>query len=193
MLRSYKKIWLDAFDLKGRMSRSVYLRALIVQVFAVTIPSWIAILLLSEVSEVIGYVGLLGLSFSFIPMLSATVRRLHDVGRSWKWLLLYYFTSFWLVGIILFLIHITDPCDEDNCYGPRLIEDKGHELSDEKQHEQDGQSMSIEASFVDERLTEQDVKNDRKKFWSSIGKLVLIHLIGGIAFTLFQELMWYVL
>lgn len=191
MLQSYKKIWLDAFDFKGRMPRGVYLRALLVQILLVTIPSWLAILLLSDENEVLGYVGLFGLSFSFVPMLSATVRRLHDIGRSGKWILFYPLTSFWIIGIVMFLIHVTDPSDGDNRWGAGSLRDKGMELCHEGQHEKSRQNKLEEASFVDERLTEQDIRNDRRKLWGVLLKLFAIHVIFGLVGYVLKELSWY--
>ncbi len=184
MLGAYKKTWLDAFEWKGRMRRDVYWKAMLVHVLCVCIPSLIEIVIFLENNEIFSYIGLFLITGSLFPMVAATIRRLHDVGKSGKWLLLYYITSFWIIGIIMFLIHTTDESVGDNRWGN----------GPEKEQQDDGDNNNIKgintSSFVDERLTEQDIKNDRKKLRGVFIKILLIHLICIILYIAFQAILW---
>lgn len=62
--------------------------------------------------------GLIGLAF-FIPYISATVRRLHDTGRSgwWFWIILVPFFG----SIILIILLLLESEGRDNEYGPYVI------------------------------------------------------------------------
>ena len=61
--------------------------------------------------------GLIGLVlfviFNFLPMLSVTVRRLHDTGRSGFW----YFIVLTVIGAIWFLVLMLLDSDDENQYG----------------------------------------------------------------------------
>jgi uncharacterized membrane protein YhaH (DUF805 family) len=96
--------------LKGRATRSEYWWYIAFQ-----LTSLVAFLALEEVLG-IGPAGrVLWLLLTFIPGITAAVRRLHDTGRSGGW----YFISYvpfigWLWMLVLMLM----PSDRDNEYGP---------------------------------------------------------------------------
>lgn len=179
MLGAYKTSWLDAFEWKGRMRRDVYWKAMLVHIVCVCIPALVQIVVFLEINEYFSYIGLFIITSSLFPMVTATIRRLHDVGKSGKWILLYYVTFFWILGLILYLIHTTDESVGDNRWGVG------------PQHLEGVSSRSMyESSFVDERLTEQDIKNDRKKLGGVLLKILLIHIICIIVYCGFQMILW---
>lgn len=98
-----KNFFVKAFDFNGRATRSEY---------------WWAFLfnfLVSFVTGMIGGVisGLVTLVF-FIPGLSLGVRRLHDTGKSWVWMLLGLIP---VLGVIILIVFYCQDSDGDNRWG----------------------------------------------------------------------------
>ncbi|MBT2571231.1 DUF805 domain-containing protein [Planococcus sp. ISL-110] len=105
-----------AFVFSGRSRRKEYwtfILGVMIISFALTIVELAAGL------EIAPDVGLLTTIFSliiFIPSLSVTVRRLHDIGRSGWWLLLSFIPV--LGWIALFVFTLLDSQSGSNKYGP---------------------------------------------------------------------------
>lgn len=108
----YVDLWKRAFDFNGRSTRANYWYAALYNV----IISIIIIILSSLASEYLYIVYCLyGLAI-VIPYLSLNVRRLHDIGKSWVYLLL---GCIPFVGAIIMLVFVCTPSQEfDNEYGP---------------------------------------------------------------------------
>ena len=94
----YAMFWQRAFDFSGRSRRSEY---------------WYPILFNFIIGLILGFLGMGILSglFGFatlIPGLAVSFRRMHDVGRSAWWLLLYFTGIGWFV-ILFFAILDSQP------------------------------------------------------------------------------------
>lgn len=106
--------FVDAFrqyaNFSGRATRQQYWMYVLIYV--------VIALVLSVIDSLIG-IGLLGLIFSLImlvPSISIATRRLHDIGRSGWWQLLWIIPLIgWLVLLVFFVTDSTD----DNPYGAR--------------------------------------------------------------------------
>lgn len=106
--------FVDAFrqyaNFSGRATRQQYWMYVLIYV--------VIALVLSVIDSLIG-IGLLGLIFSLImlvPSISIATRRLHDIGRSGWWQLLWIIPLIgWLVLLVFFVTDSTD----DNNYGAR--------------------------------------------------------------------------
>ncbi len=74
-------------------------------------------IVLGVIDNVLG-IALLGIVFSLgmlVPSIAITARRLHDVGRSGWWQLIYLIP---LIGLIVMLIFLVMDSMEDNEFGP---------------------------------------------------------------------------
>ncbi len=74
-------------------------------------------IVLGVIDNVLGIV-LLGLVFSLgmlVPSIAITARRLHDIGRSGWWQLIYFIP---LIGLIVMLVFLLTDSVEDNEFGP---------------------------------------------------------------------------
>lgn len=99
-------------DFEGRASRSAYWWFILFLLLVKLISLWLLSSFL-PFARASFYSELLSLIF-FLPSLSVTARRLHDVGKS-GWMLLLPFT---IIGIIPFLYWMLKPSDEGrNAYG----------------------------------------------------------------------------
>ena len=110
----YKRFWLGYFDFTGRTSRRDFWLT-----FLVTLLIGITATLYDYFSELPLAIYQIYVAFSvavFIPLISITVRRLHDIDRRGLWILI------WLVpfvGQIVTLVFLVRKGDEgDNRYGP---------------------------------------------------------------------------
>lgn len=177
MLEAYKITWLKTFEIKNRMSKEIYWKGMLMHFLLSFFPS--LILTIMELEHAVVIVFYLFWLFSIFPVLSSTIQRLHDVGKSGWNLLLYYVLGCLMVGYVLLLINLTkdsEPCD--NKWG-RI------------KYPQDEKKREINPSFVDERLTEQDVKKDRLKLFFVILKILGIVVLIGIAGTILAEIEMY--
>lgn len=102
----YRIFWTDCLFFSGRTRRFDY---------------WVPVIINFLITTVLGFFGAFGgvvvMAFnvvSLIPHLANDIRRLHDIGKSGWWLLLYLVPVFgWIVLIVFFL---TDS-KGDNQYG----------------------------------------------------------------------------
>ena len=102
------------FNFKSRASRSEYWYFILFLVI-VTIVLWIVDIAINGPNEVFLLNSIFSLA-TFIPSLSALVRRLHDIGRSGWYLLLGLIP---LVGIIILIYWACQPSTpQQNEYGP---------------------------------------------------------------------------
>ena len=107
--QSIISLYYNYFTFKGRATRSEYWWANLFYQFAYSILLWIDLVL------EIYYLSGLFAAMTFFPLISVTVRRLHDVSRSGGW--------FWinlvpLFGIIYFLyLLMKKGTPEENAYG----------------------------------------------------------------------------
>ena len=74
---------------------------------------WYLFLVLVSCVPIVGYIAGFVL---LVPTLAASVRRLHDIGKDWKWILV---SLIPIGGIIWLVVLLCQPSDEgDNLFGP---------------------------------------------------------------------------
>lgn len=180
MTEAYRQSWLRTFDIKTRMDKETYIRAMLMHVLIAFLPGLILGFL--EVENVLSVLVSLFFTLSLFPIVSSTVQRLHDVGKSGWNLLFYWFLGLCLIGWVLFGLQIKKESQpEENKWGcpaaPR-----------------DGQTATADPlpSFVDERLTQKDVEADRWKLIKTIFKIIIIYVIITVGILLFFGLESYV-
>jgi len=113
MIEAYKKYWRQYADFKGRTSRADFWWAFLANCLVGTIVSF----LMFMDSEGIGFMlyGIYSLVV-FIPTLSISVRRLHDIDKSGWW---YLINCVPCAGYIVFLVFLCLPgTSGSNKYGP---------------------------------------------------------------------------
>ena len=174
MLEAYKITWLRTFEAKNRMTKELYWKGLAVHFLVAFFPCMI--LAIMELENVLVIAWYLFLFVSFFPMISSTIQRLHDVGKSGWNLLLYSVLGCLMVGHVLLVLNLVKdsaPCD--NKWGVyHNLQEMGSGFADN--------------SFVDERLTEQDIKKDRLKLFLVVLKIFGIILLIGMAGTVLAEI-----
>ncbi len=91
-------------NFEGRATKSEYWWAVLFNVLASTAVSFIP------------YVGAVASVALLIPGLSVSVRRLHDTGKKWTYMLIELIP---IVGVILLILQYCKDSDGDNKWGPR--------------------------------------------------------------------------
>lgn len=158
MLSAYKKSWLDSFAYKSRMSKETWNKAVGMHVLIAFVPEMIFMLL---DLETVGMIWSLFALASFFPLVSCLVRRMHDIGKSGWWLLLDLILAPIMIGWIMFILQMRKESVPANQWGvPEAEEDDG-----------------ASGSFVDEKLTEADVKSENKRLFKIILKIIGILLV----------------
>jgi uncharacterized membrane protein YhaH (DUF805 family) len=117
----YLLAWQRATDFSGRSRRTEYWMFQLFNFLAAIVLGLVVFAcgaLLSEKDGLNAFaicMGMFGV-VSFIPALSITVRRLHDIGKSGYW----YFIAFvpLIGGLILFVFTLLDSYPDRNEYGP---------------------------------------------------------------------------
>ena len=104
-----KLVFKNYANFTGRASKSEYWWGFLF-LFAVGIVGYI----LSATVPPLG--GLITLGF-FLPNLSLNIRRLHDIGKAWYWLLMGLIP---LAGFIILIVYYCKDSDGDNQWGPGL-------------------------------------------------------------------------
>ena len=116
MIKSYLSAWRKSFDFKGKSTRKEYWQYLILNsiifVFFFLVPFVVANFIdfddfpdaISMLLLLIYSIGLLLLLGSIWVALPLTVRRIRDVGMSWKWI---FFVSLPYIGSVFVLIFLT--------------------------------------------------------------------------------------
>ena len=106
-----------SFTFEGRSSRTEYWQFMVI-IFLIQVMATIIDLSLNESGEVLIFSSLTNLFF-IIPSISLTTRRLHDIGKSGWFQLLYLIP---LLGWIIMLFFVFKKgSEEDNIYGESLI------------------------------------------------------------------------
>ncbi len=177
MIQAYKQSWIRTFKAKGRMGRELYIKALIMH-FVLQIPLFIMVFFDPLESENVLVLILSGILIIFsmaslFPIISSSIQRMHDVGKSGWYLLLYWLLNhLFFIGLILFGIQVRKESAEENQWG--LPADAAENMA----------GAAGEDSFVDERITEQQVKEERKEMRSTLLKVfgIVILVIFVIPF-----------
>jgi len=98
----------------GRATRSEFWYFMLFYVLALFVAGYMDTLIVDNTYGVITIIVWLS---HLLPVISVSVRRLHDTGRSGWW---YLVTFIPVVGIFIFLILAMFDSDGDNFYGPNL-------------------------------------------------------------------------
>lgn len=123
----YLDVWKNYFNFSDRATRQQY--------WMFALFNLIIVLILGVIDGVLGLgadagIGLLGGIYSLailIPSIAVTVRRLHDMGRSGWWLLLWLIP---LIGVIvIFIFTLLDSQPATNEWGPSLKYGEGSVLT----------------------------------------------------------------
>lgn len=114
MIKSYLSAWKRSFDFKGKSTRKEYWQFLISNTIILGFAVLIGVLgavnkdrlpvTISGAFYLISIVGLLSIFGSLWIALPLTVRRIRDVGMSWKWI---FFVSVPYLGGLFVLIFLT--------------------------------------------------------------------------------------
>ena len=112
MLKSYLSAWKKPFNFRGKSTRKEYWQFLILYAIILVFLFFIGLLLgaandysfLAAISMPIYLIGLLFAFGSLWIALPLTVRRIRDVGMSWKWI---FFASLPYIGGVFVLIFLT--------------------------------------------------------------------------------------
>lgn len=112
----YGLVWKRAMDFGGRSRRKEYWWFSLINLIVIFVMMMIDATIMGQTAGGIGIFYLLYVLFSFVPSLSLTIRRLHDVGKSGWWILIGLIP---LLGILIFfLFAIRDSEPFTNRYGP---------------------------------------------------------------------------
>ena len=176
MIQAYKQSWIRTFKAKGRMGRELYIKALIMH-FVLQIPLFVMVFFDPLESENVLVLILSGILIIFsmaslFPIISSSIQRMHDVGKSGWYLLLYWLLNhLFFIGLILFGIQVRKESAEENQWG--LPADAAESMAG-----------TGEDSFVDERITEQQVKEEKKEMRNTLLKVfgIVILVIFVIPF-----------
>ncbi|MCM1179502.1 MAG: DUF805 domain-containing protein [Clostridium sp.] len=155
MFRSYVLAWINAFHPKRRMARRTYFEAMLLHFVIGFIPSLVVMEV--EALEECDWISVPLLMFglmSIIPMVSSTVQRMHDVGKSGWYLLLCMVLNIVGIGVFLWIWQVGKESAGENRWGkPPLDYNRKEEMAD---------------SFVDERVTKEDLAKERREFWRAL-------------------------
>lgn len=102
MLDSYTNMIKDCFKLKGRVDRHNYWLGILIALVIMCVLIWFA-----EKITILGVLPYLYAVLMLPPIATATVRRLHDVGRSSWWVFLSLIPIIGWVGLFIYLIQTT--------------------------------------------------------------------------------------
>ena len=107
-------------NFEGRSTRSEYWWAALFQILVglvigvIEISIQVKYFFAEEIT--ISYLSSIASIAFFIPDLAISVRRLHDTGKSWKYMLI---SLIPIVGWILYIVQLCKDSDGDNEWGPR--------------------------------------------------------------------------
>lgn len=115
-MKEFVDVFKKAFDFSGRSRRKEYWLFVLFTTGISIVLSIVDAITGLELAEDFGVLGGLFSLLIFIPTISVTVRRLHDIGRSGWWFLL---TFVPIIGwITLFIFTLLDSQSGTNAYGP---------------------------------------------------------------------------
>ena len=105
-----------AFDFKGRSSRSEFWYWVLFSLILSFTTSFVDQLIFGSSFAAVGPLGLILALILFIPNISITFRRLHDINKSAWWLLILCIP---FIGIIMFIVwHCSKGTKGPNRFGP---------------------------------------------------------------------------
>ena len=110
MLKSYLSAWKKPFNFRGKSTRKEYWQFLILNAIILVFFLFLGLLgaannsFLAPISTPLYLIGLLFTFGSLWISLPLTVRRIRDVGMSWKWI---FFASLPYIGGVFVLIFLT--------------------------------------------------------------------------------------
>tara|TARA_B100001167_G_scaffold64204_1_gene37732 strand:- start:283 stop:732 length:450 start_codon:yes stop_codon:yes gene_type:complete len=126
VLSYYVESWRRYADFQGRSSRAAYWSTLLISVVVTLVLGGVSAAIWDVDSDQLGPLeGIYTLAF-IIPSLALSVRRLHDIGRSGKWM--------WILltgigGLVLLWWHCLPSSPEDNQWGPAQDRAVGDQLT----------------------------------------------------------------
>ena len=113
-----KRVFKNAFDLKGRAPRKEYwlftLFSIIALFISVVIDINIGSFINIDGKPTFPILYLITYLILLVPSFTLSVRRMHDIGKSGWWILLPIIP---LIGPLVFLYFLILPSDEENKYG----------------------------------------------------------------------------
>lgn len=117
---SVKKCILNYIKIKGRTSRKTYwyfLLLVLICLFIFNLFVFDFVIYHGTMSLYISYVFLLALLFFLVPSITATCRRLHDIGKPTPWIFIFLVP---ILGFILWLVWCVRKSDGDNSFGKKI-------------------------------------------------------------------------
>lgn len=109
-MKYYNKAVSNYVNFKGRARRREFWHFFLANFIAYLVLSVIEVEL-----DIAYYLTAIFLTFIFIPSISVTVRRLHDIGKSGKWAFLY--LLLFIGGVMLMYYTVQDGYEGANQYG----------------------------------------------------------------------------
>ena len=110
--QAVRSVFVNYANFAPRASRSEFWYFKLFNFIAVTVT-----LMLDQSLKTNGIVTGLYALITFVPLFALSVRRMHDIGRRGRWLLLIFVP---VIGSIWLLVLLCTPSDaEKNMYGPR--------------------------------------------------------------------------
>lgn len=119
--KSYALYWKNAFNFKGRTRRSDYFNFVVINFVIQTVLSLINMIESEQVKILSTVILTIYTVINFIPSISILVRRLHDIGKSGKMILL---SLIPIIGQIIIIIYVFKDSEQGaNIYGesPKYI------------------------------------------------------------------------
>ncbi len=116
-IRHYLEAWQRYFEWSGRTSRKAYWQFMLVHIF---ISWWLLIVDLSHTSNSVLTLDLFYGVMSFVPAVTASIRRMNDTDRSAGWLCLYLLP---IVGWVVVFYFLLQPGQrpKSNCNGSQGV------------------------------------------------------------------------
>lgn len=112
LVNAYAGSWKRCFDYKGKSSKQEYWCVVVVDIVLAVVTAMLLIVGKAADIEVITIVGMIFsvcLIVSMLPLLSLTIRRLHDTGKSGWWMFLIFVV---LVGAIALMLMCSQQSEE---------------------------------------------------------------------------------
>lgn len=171
MLQAYKQSWLYTFRWNRRMDCETYWKAIFIHILVGWVPATMGFFLEDSDYELAMFFCIVPFLISVFPVIGSTVQRLHDIGKSAWWLLLYWILAFIGIGMLLLIWTLK----KDSV----LYENKWGECSKTLKEEE-------QSDFVDERVSERDIQAERNQIVVVLIKIFVFYFIlFAILFSLY--------
>lgn len=169
MLQAYKESWLYTFRWKRRMDRETYWKAMLIHILVMFVPAILGFFFEDSEYDFILFLCMMPFYISIFSVIGSTVQRLHDIGKSGWWLLLYYILGILGIGIFLLIWALKrDSVQYENIWGECPEQSQKGEQND----------------FVDERVSEGEVLAERNQIAmvlvKIIGFYIILYIVGYI-------------